>query len=287
MAELYVVATPIGNLNDLSPRMAQALADCHLIAAEDTRVTMKLLNHLGLKKPLVSLNRHTEGQKAPGLVARMMEEDLTVCLTCDAGTPGISDPGVPLVAQAIEAGIRVTPICGPSAFTAHLSACGFDARTFGFYGFLPREKGDLAAKLEQIGRTGLNAAVFYESPHRVVGLVEAVGAAYPQCRLSVACDISKRYEVILTGPWPHVLEKLKANPNVEKGEYSLVVELPPPPTAPEQPALPLEAQMLTAMLEGQDLDQAAQAAAEQGHPRNQIYRAKLKIRRFLEASGGE
>ena len=150
-----------------------------------------------------------------------------MCLTCDAGTPGISDPGVPLVAQAIEAGIRVTPICGPSAFTAHLSACGFDTRSFGFYGFLPREKGDLAAKLEQIGRTGLNAAVFYESPHRVIGLVEAIGAAYPQCRLSVACDISKRYEVILTGPWARVLEQLQSNPNVEKGEYSLVVELPP------------------------------------------------------------
>ena len=246
---------------------------------------MKLLNHLGLRKPLLSLNRHTEAQKAPALVARMVEEDLTVCLTCDAGTPGISDPGVPLVAQALEAGIRVTPICGPSAFTAHLSACGFDARTFGFYGFLPREKGDLAAKLKQIGRTGLNVAVFYESPHRVVGLVEALGAAYPQCRLSVACDISKRYETILTGPWPRVLEELRANPNVEKGEYSLVVELPPP--ASEQPALPLEAQMLMAMLEGQNLDQAVQTAVEQGRPRNQIYRAKLKIRRFLEEAGGE
>ena len=287
MAELYVVATPIGNLNDLSPRMAQALADCHLIAAEDTRVTMKLLNHLGLKKPLVSLNRHTEGQKAPGLVARMVEEDLTVCLTCDAGTPGISDPGVPLVAQAIEAGIRVTPICGPSAFTAHLSACGFDNRSFGFYGFLPREKGDLAAKLEQIGRTGLNAAVFYESPHRVIGLVEAIGAAYPQCRLSVACDISKRYEVILTGPWARVLEQLQSNPNVEKGEYSLVVELPLASPRPEPAPLPPEARILTAMLEGRDLDQAVQEAAEQGYPRNQLYRAKLKIRRFLEGMGGE
>lgn len=282
MAELYVVATPIGNLNDLTPRMAQALAACQLIAAEDTRVTMKLLNHLGLKKPLVSLNRHTEGQKAPGLVQRMLDEDLTVCLTCDAGTPGISDPGVPLVAAAIQAGIRVTPICGPSAMTAHLSACGFDGRTFGFYGFLPREKGALQEKLREIGRAGLNLAVFYESPHRVVGLVEALGRAYPDCRLSVACDISKLYEKILTGPWQQVLDQLKANPNVEKGEYSVVAELPPPPLEPLKPALPAEAQMLLAMLEeGQTLDQAAQVALDQGCPRNQVYRAKLKIKDFL------
>lgn len=279
MPELYVVATPIGNLNDLSPRMAQAFEGCQLIAAEDTRVTLKLLNHLGLKKPLVSLNRHTEGQKAPGLVQRMLAEDLTVCLTCDAGTPAISDPGTNLVAAALQAGIRVTPVCGPSAFTAHLSACGFDNRSFGFYGFLPRERGALREKLQEIGRSGLNVAVFYESPHRVVDLVEALGAAYPACRLSVACDLSKLYEKILTGPWQQVLSQLEANPNVEKGEYSVVVELPPPP--PPQAGLPVEGRLLLAMLEGQDLNQAALAALDEGCARNQVYRAKLKIRQFL------
>ena len=103
MAELFVAATPIGNLMDLTPRLAETLKRCDLIVAEDTRVTMKLLHHLGIKKPLLSMNRHTEQDKAGTIVERMLREDLSVCLTCDAGTPGISDPGVPLVAAAHEA----------------------------------------------------------------------------------------------------------------------------------------------------------------------------------------
>ena len=153
MARLFVVATPIGNLNDLTPRMREALACADLIAAEDTRVTMKLLNRMELKKPLVSCHRHNEDVRAPQLIERMLAEDLTVALTCDAGTPAISDPGHLLVRAAWEAGIPVTPICGPSAVTAALSAAGFDAREFAFFGFLPREKKALHEKLDAVRAT--------------------------------------------------------------------------------------------------------------------------------------
>ena len=185
MARLFVVATPIGNLNDLTPRMREALACADLIAAEDTRVTMKLLNRMELKKPLVSCHRHNEDARAPQLIERMLAEDLTVALTCDAGTPAISDPGHLLVRAAWEASIPVTPICGPSAVTAALSAAGFDAREFAFFGFLPREKKALNEKLDAVRATGVPVAVFYESPHRVVALVEAIAARWPQCLLAV------------------------------------------------------------------------------------------------------
>ncbi|MEA4897608.1 MAG: 16S rRNA (cytidine(1402)-2'-O)-methyltransferase [Eubacteriales bacterium] len=279
MAELYVVATPIGNLSDLSERMKWALSSCDLIAAEDTRVTMKLLNHLGIKKPLTSLHRHNEGQKADALAERMLAEDLMVCLTCDAGTPGISDPGVPLVRAAIERGIRVTPVCGPSALTAHLSACGFDARAFAFYGFLPREAKALKAALQSAWDAHLPVSVFYESPHRVLKLMETICALSGDCRVSVACDISKRYEQIVTAPALEVLEKLRANPNIEKGEYSVAVAWPDRPAAePPREALPVEAELILAMLDGLSLQDAAERALADGRARNEVYRARLRIK---------
>ena len=154
MPKLYVVATPIGNLGDLTPRMREALEAADLIAAEDTRVTMKLMNQFGFKKPMTSCHRHNEADKAPQIVARMLAEGLTVALTCDAGTPGISDPGHLLVRACWEAGIPVEPVCGPSAAITCLSASGFDAREFAFYGFLPREKKALSDKLDAVRRAG-------------------------------------------------------------------------------------------------------------------------------------
>ena len=137
MPTLYVVATPIGNLNDISPRVRETLEKVQLVAAEDTRVAMKLLNAIGLSKPTLSCHRHNEQQKAVPIIEKMLAEGIDVALTCDAGTPAISDPGQALVDAAWEAGVEVVPISGPSATVTALSACGFDAREFAFYGFLP------------------------------------------------------------------------------------------------------------------------------------------------------
>lgn len=280
MARLLVVATPIGNLNDLTPRMREALEGADLIAAEDTRVTMKLLNRMEIKKPMVSCHRHNEEMRAPQLVARMLAEDLTVALTCDAGTPAVSDPGHLLVRAAWEAGIPVAPVCGPSAVTAALSAAGFDAREFAFYGFLPREKKALGEKLDAVRASSVPVAVFYESPHRVVALVESIAARWPGCMLAVCADLSKKFEWLLRGAPEDVLAQLKANPNVEKGEYCLVVDLSPLP-APEKAksaagsAVALMAERLFA---GDSLEQASAAARERGFSRNEVYRAGLFLR---------
>ena len=284
MPKLLVVATPIGNLNDLTPRMREALETADLIAAEDTRVTMKLLNHFDLKKPLVSCHRHNEDSRAPQLIARMLEEDLTVALTCDAGTPAISDPGHALVRAAWEAKIPVVPVSGPSAVVTALSASGFDAREFAFYGFLPREKKALIDKLHSIRKTGVPVIVAYESPHRIVELVERIADEWPECDLCVCCDLTKRYEAILRGNCAEVLSALQANPNVEKGEYCLVADLSPLPPLTEEaaPALTAELFLLSRILEGDDLREAATAAGEAGYARNDVYKAKLKIQEFFE-----
>ena len=283
MPILYVVATPIGNLNDLSPRVREALEAADLIAAEDTRVAMKLLNHLGLSKPTMSCHRHNEESRSGPIIERMLAEDLTVALTCDAGTPAISDPGQVLVDAAWRAGIEVRPVCGPSATVTALSAAGFDAREFAFYGFLPREKKPLLEKLRAIRETGIPVAVAYESPHRVVKLVEAICQALPGCNLAVCCDLSKLYEKIYRGPCEAVLSELAANPNVEKGEYCLVIDLSPlPPLEKRVEALPADVVMLRSILDGADLSEAEAAARAAGCPRNDIYRAKVRIQGFFE-----
>ena len=283
MPRLYVVATPIGNLNDLTPRAAKALREADLVAAEDTRVTMKLLNHLEITRPMISCHRHNEDDRAPGLIARMVEENLTVALCCDAGTPAISDPGNQLVAAAWDAGVEVIPVCGASAVTTALSASGFDAREFAFYGFLPREKKALREKLAAIQACGIPVGVLYESPHRVVDLVETICGEWPLCRLAVCCDLTKRYEAIYRGACDEVLARLKANQNVEKGEYCLVFDLSSLPALPkEEPRLSAQAYLLNALLEDRELDEAAADALASGYPRNEVYRAKLKIKEMFE-----
>ena len=283
MPKLYVVATPIGNLNDLTPRMREALEAADLIAAEDTRVTMKLLNHFDLHRPMVSCHRHNEDAKAPQIVQRMLSENLTVALTCDAGTPGISDPGHLLVRACWESGVPVEPVCGPSAAVTCLSASGFDAREFAFYGFLPREKKALGDKLDAIRRAGVPVFVLYESPHRIVDLVDRIAEKWPECLLCVCSDLTKRYERIYRGPAPEVLVQLRDNPGVEKGEYCLAADISmlPPPEAPA--ARPdAAAFMLSLMLDDMDLPDAAEAALEQGYARNDVYRARLRIREMFE-----
>ena len=283
MSKLYVVATPIGNLSDLTPRMRDALEAADLIAAEDTRVTMKLLNQFDLHRPMLSCHRHNEESKAPQIVERMLAEDLTVALTCDAGTPGISDPGHLLVRAAWEAGIPVEPVCGPSAVITCLSASGFDAREFSFYGFLPREKKALGDKLDAIHRAGVPVFVAYESPHRVVDLVDQLARRWPECLLCVCSDLTKRYERIYRGPAPEVLAALRANPSVEKGEYCLAVDISMlPPVEPPAPRPEAAAFMLARMLDGASIREAADAAAEAGYPRNEVYRARLKIEDMFE-----
>ena len=288
MSVLYVMATPIGNLEDISERARRILSECDLIAAEDTRVTQKLLNRLGLRKPALSCHRHNEGDRAGDIIRRMREEDISVVLVSDAGTPCISDPGSVLVDAAWEAGIRVVPVPGASAASAAVSACGFNAAEFAFYGFLPREKKDIVSALNRIRASRVPVAVLYESPHRVVFLAGIIAGMWPQCRLCVCCDMTKYYEKIVRGTAPEVLAMLEGNENVEKGEYCLVLDMSLVPEPEEKKGdRSAEEYILSLMLDGTGRKEAARRASQAGYARNEIYRANIRIRDMLESEGSD
>lgn len=289
MAKLLVVATPIGNLSDASERVKRAFADADLVAAEDTRVTMKLLDHFGLKKPLVSCHRHNEESRAPEIIARMLEEDLTVALCSDAGTPAVSDPGNRLVEAAWEAGVPVLPVCGPSAAMTALSAAGFFAREFAFIGFPPRETKAVGEILERYRRAGSDVVIAYESPHRVIAFLEKIQACWPGCRVCVCCDLSKLYERIDRGNIADVLAALNANPNVEKGEYCVVVECPAADAGAgaDDGEKSAEETMLKYLLAGMDAREAMQACMDAGMAKNAAKKARLAIEKLAERLCGE
>ena len=284
MAILYVVATPIGNLQDLSPRGAETLRGANLIIAEDTRVTMKLCQVFGLKASLVSCHRHSEDSKAAGLARRILEEDLTAALVTDAGTPCISDPGCEVVRECAERGIQVIPIPGCCAGIAAVSVSGYDAREFTFYGFLPREKKDLREKLEEIGR-GEKVAVLHESPFRIIELTEAIAQTLPGAMITVCCDLTKLHEKTLRGTPEDVLRELRSNEKTEKGEYCVVIDLHGvklPEEDREAAEWPLEAKIVEEMKQGSSLREAQEILIAKGEKKNAVKQAALTLRKLFE-----
>ena len=284
MAILYVVATPIGNLQDLSPRGTETLRNADLIIAEDTRVTMKLCQVFGLKAPLVSCHRHNEENKAEGLARKILEEDLAAALVTDAGTPCISDPGSEVVRACANAGIPVIPIPGCSAGIAALSISGYDAREFAFYGFLPRERKEIRAKLETIAR-GPKVAVLHESPFRITELTEVIAETLPGALMTVCCDLTKLHEKTLRGTPEEVLRELKANEKTEKGEYCVVLDLHGTTLSePETEAAewPTEARLIEEMKRGLSLREAQAALIENGAKKNAVKQAALTLKKLFE-----
>jgi 16S rRNA (cytidine1402-2'-O)-methyltransferase len=203
---LFVVATPIGNLDDLTGRALRVLRDAALIAAEDTRRTARLLSHYGIGTPTTSLHEHNEERKAIALLARLSRGE-DVALVSDAGTPGVSDPGRRLVRGALKAGLTVVPIPGPSAVVTALSASGFPADSFTFLGFPPirsKDRKQWLADLAAAGRT----VVFFEAPHRIRTTLLAIRAAVGDVPLFLARELTKVHETCLIGPVGEVLERL-------------------------------------------------------------------------------
>jgi 16S rRNA (cytidine1402-2'-O)-methyltransferase len=227
---LLLVATPIGNLDDLSPRAAQALAAADLVACEDTRHSGRLLAHLGLKKPLVSLHEHNERRRIPELV-RALGEGQTIAVVSDAGTPLLSDPGFPLTRAAIAAGTTVEAIPGPSAILAALVASGLPPYPFTFAGFAPPKSGKRRAFYRRFGALG-HTLIVYESPHRLAASLDdatiELGAGRPA---ALARELTKLHEEVVRG----TLGELAASTRERKllGEFVLVIGGDEPPAGPE------------------------------------------------------
>lgn len=282
MSTLFVVATPIGNLSDMSPRAIETLKNAALICAEDTRVTKKLTNHFGIDTPLISCHQHNEKSRGEEITERMLAENIDVAVVTDAGTPAISDPGTEIVRLAAEKGIRVVAVAGPTAFAAAVSVSGFDFSAFTFYGFLPRENKELKDKLLEIGRES-QGAVFHESPHRVKNLVAAIAETLPGARLSVSCDLTKLHELTIRGTPEEILAQLTANEKSEKGEYCLVADLRNVHLPEAQPVVQasLEARIFDLHLQGISLRDAIDALVSQGEKKNAVKAAALRVKDLL------
>src|SRR5437588_2802196 len=218
---LYLVATPIGNLEDITLRAMRVLKEVDVIACEDTRQTQKLLNHYGVTTRTISYHEHNEMTRSAELV-KEMQEGASVALVTDAGMPGISDPGFRLISLAIRHRLPVVPIPGASAFLAALVASGLPTDSFRFSGFLPAKRGERRASLEAI-RTSPRTQVFYETPHRIVeALSDVVEVLGKERHVVVAREVTKLHEEFLRGPAGDILEPLQERDGV-KGEITLLI----------------------------------------------------------------
>ncbi len=219
---LFIVATPIGNLGDITLRAIDVLTRADLILAEDTRRAAILLRHLGVRTPLKSFHQHNETARLTSLLKRL-EDGAQIALISDAGTPLISDPGYPLVRQARERGVTVTPVPGPSALIAALSASGRPADRFCFEGFLPARAEARRRRLQEL-KTEHRTLVLYESSHRISATLDAIAASFGGHRaLTVAREISKKFETFYCGTVAEVLATMAAADRHRKGEFVLVV----------------------------------------------------------------
>lgn len=280
---LYVVATPIGNLADLSLRAIHVLALADAVACEDTRHSAPLLRHLGLDKPLVAVHQHNEREAAPAVLARLARGE-RVAYVSDAGTPALSDPGAALVAAVRDAGHRVLPIPGASAALAALSVAGdVHATRFGFAGFLPAKAGEraqaLAALMAQPG-----AQVLFEAPHRIEALCEALADACPARLVTLCRELTKQFETVVTLPAARLTAWLAADANRLRGEFVLVLHAPPfadaAPHDHDATLRPLLAEL--------PLKQAVALAVQlTGAPRNALYERALALKSADAAAPGE
>ena len=271
---LYLVPTPIGNLGDISQRCRDTLAQADFIAAEDTRVSLKLLNHLELKKPLVSYYEHNQAESGPKILQRLLAGE-TCALVSDAGSPAISDPGEGLVALCAQAGVPVCAIPGPCAVITALSVSGLPTGRFTFEGFLSTNRKSRTDHLDSL-RAEQRTMVFYEAPHKLLHTLEDMAAVFGEGRrISLCRELTKLHEEILRTTLGEAIALYRETP--PRGEFVLVVEDAEAP--PAQQATLEEAVALVAALMEQGRsrkDAAKEAAAQTGFSKNALYSASME-----------
>ncbi len=274
-----VVATPIGSLDDLSPRAAQALRAADVVACEDTRRTAVLLRHAGSDAPMVPAHQHNEARRAVDLAARMAD-GASVVLVSDAGMPAVSDPGARVVAAAIDAGVEVTVIPGAGAVETALVASGLATGTgYGFAGFAPRKAGELRDFCARLDRWGEPVVVF-ESPRRVPALLTALAQHDPDRPVAVCRELTKMHEEVIRGTAGELAQRIT---EPFRGEVAVVVGAPPAPVAPDEG--PLASSIIPMLEAGMSPARAADVVAALGAAsRNAAYRAALAAAAILRDS---
>ena len=269
---LYVVATPIGNMGDISLRALKTLSLCNVIACEDTRMTGQLLARLGIDKPLLSAHQHNEREVAEKIIHRLHEGE-RIALVSDAGTPAISDPGARIVDAVISAGLRVIPIAGASAAVAALSASGLIADQFHFVGFLPARDKQREAILDSL-KNSAATLVFYEAPHRIAETIAAMVRVFePNRQIVIARELSKVFEQIHRCPLSEATPWLSSDPNHHRGEFVVLIEAA---TAKDGDDLDDAIRVLDILLEECSVSQAAALTSRiTGVKKNQLYEIAL------------
>ncbi len=275
---LYIVATPIGNLDDLSPRAEKVLAGVDVVAAEDTRHSGRLLQHLGLHKRLIALHDHNERDRAGALLAEL-ESGRSVALISDAGTPLISDPGYVLVRAARDRGLTVTPIPGPCALVTALSAAGLPTDRFLFVGFLPAKRTGRRSALTELARESATL-VFYESPHRILDAVDDMAEVLGESReLVLGRELTKAFETFYAGSVREVQSALAADPHGTKGEFVVMVRGVEPVTDAEQAGALDVDRLIRLLLPELPVKKVAKLASElSGRPKNEMYQRALALK---------
>ncbi len=279
---LYVVATPIGNLEDITLRALRILKEVDLIVAENTTHTKRLCDHYGIRTRIGTYNQHSGKNRTERLVMQL-ETGMRIALVSDAGTPGISDPGIMLISAAVEKGIRTTPIPGPSAAVASLSVCGFSTAGFCFMGFLSNRSGRRKRELERLA-SETRAMVFYESPHRIRATLSDMASAFGARQMVLFRELTKLFEEIRRGTPAQLLEGL--TPEKTRGEFTLVVSGQREQRQPDE----LNGRALDAiesLLEegGMSVRDMAQVIAKKENlPYRKVYRECLARKRLLKDS---
>jgi 16S rRNA (cytidine1402-2'-O)-methyltransferase len=269
---LYIVSTPIGNLEDITFRAVRALREVHLIACEDTRQTRKLLDHYGIKTPAISYHEHNEAERSTALVDRLRGGE-EIALVSDAGTPLVSDPGYRIVKAAVDASIRIVPIPGASALLAGLAGSGLPTDAFRFGGFLPAKAGQRRKLLERM-ESERATLIFYEAPHRITETLEDIQATLGDRQVVVARELTKVHEEWIRGTPLEVAASLRGRPAV-KGEITLLIDrahVPPPDDTPLPEAVE------AAMREGLSrMDAIKQVARRRGLSKREVYDCVGKV----------
>ena len=290
--KLYIVATPIGNLGDMTPRAVEILRGADIIAAEDTKNSMTLLTKFEIKTKLVSNHKFNEAGSADYFIGELLNGK-NIAVISDAGTPCISDPGNVLVKRAVENNIEIIGIPGACAAATAVSVSGFDIKSFVFEGFFPRENCEIKKIINRL-KNNPGVYIFYESPKRIIKTFELFGESIPDCDICLCNDLTKKFERVYRGSPAKILEELRDNPSAEKGEYTIVIEIPdgslPPSTSLTPPseakgALAIEAIIVDVMIKQKCTvrDAVKYIASDSAYDfsKNEIYAASLNLKKMF------
>jgi len=282
MGTLYIVATPIGNLDDISKRVLDTLANVDLILAEDTRHTIKILNKFSIKTKMIAYHKFNELKTRKNIIEKL-KSGQNIALVSDAGTPCISDPGYLLVKLSREEKIDVIGIPGPSAVTTSLSISGLNTDKFMFFGFLSTENKKIKEELELIRKNSINTIVIYESPKRLKKTVKIIMDNMPNINIAICSDLTKLHERCFYGVIEEVYEQIMIDPNIEKGEYVIIIEKKEYKEEEKEIEITLEALLIDTMIKNNcNLKEAINIISnDKKYKKKDIYNASLNLKKIL------